>query len=45
MRCASDPLHEEMKELTSIIEGLGGKAAYSDEDADDEGDDTEADDD
>lgn len=36
MRCASDPMHEEMKELNSIIEGLGGKTTYSDEDEDDE---------
>lgn len=32
MRCASNPLHEEMKELTSIIEGLGGRTSYNDDD-------------
>lgn len=40
MRCASNPLHEEMKELTSIIEGLGGKTSYSSDEDDykDDGD-------
>lgn len=38
MRCASDPLHEEMKVLTSIIEGLGGKTGYSDDDEDEDDD-------
>lgn len=45
MRCVSNPLHEEMKVLTSIIEGLGGRTGYSndEDDPDCEHDDTDED--
>jgi hypothetical protein len=33
-RCGSDKLHEQLVELTSIVEDLGGKTEYSDDDVD-----------
>jgi hypothetical protein len=31
-RCGSDPLYEQLLELTKIIEALGGTTSYSDDD-------------
>jgi hypothetical protein len=36
MRCASDPLHNELKELRNLIDSLGGTELDCSSDADDE---------
>ena len=43
-RCASDKLHGQMEELTSIIEQLGGRTRLSDDDAPDNDDKSESED-
>lgn len=34
MKCASNPLHEEMKQISTLIEALGGTTAYSEKEDD-----------